>query len=929
MAGDITTKVRLVRCPKCRLVLPELPEFNVYKCGGCDTTLQAKKTANNGRSSGSGSNDVKAVQENQTDRVHEEGELSSSSKDVLPGLGDCPPSENKERDQSRSEDCEDEQLGGTNLSSENQNTGGHRSDLSDCDNEGSEVSNEIFSPTEFVDNKNEEFGLNENDEAANDGNKSFANNGDGGLARDKKVNLADNEEIAHHESEEFAHDETEESAHDENEDFAREEIKEINEEISHDEKEESATRNGNEEPVHNENEPSLAGADLEVPVEDDSSPLAGANTVDTNRSDADSDVRTSNAVNSVAALENCSSASAPMAVRVSVATDTLVSSHSEQLKQPRKSVHQGYGNLKSEELNPSSELSGSLRNISKSPTRASRAYDGSISSYDGLDDHFPTCHLHSLEDTYKAKNFLHAEERPRRDKFVARTTMNRESEMQHQARPPLLDKKTHARKNGNWDRNKLLEPARHNRTARNWRPGRHEHQPSSDFHWSTSQAGYEDGGPSNRLHNEFHRRSSFQSRDLNEDHGQVVKLLRMVFEMHNQIDKSRSLYDNGNNGIEGLSRKERYNPGYHNYEATSEERFHHSDYPRYYGRYGSGMNHSNRNRLNKVPFSGEAPRCHQVDPSCSHCFPQDWPRSAQLPPPSHYNTSELCRTHPGHNYTSYSSYPSSPQWSVDSEYPPWGREMQSDDQRRRNQDMTNYLRDKHHLAKRHFRPIAGGAPFIVCYKCSILLQLPADFLLFKKKFHRLRCGACSEVLKFSLQNGSRIVPYTADSVDTPLLSEAEDYGDEIDTRNMASSSQALHGDPVSCSDDYGLSCRKSFSTERDPMSTTPHHTPLGRRFDKRILYGSSDLSSDSKELAPEHSQGRYKNRLSRHESSAPSSNLRTSENLSSEIEKLPPRSTSPLHRLMGYSSPNDVIFGSHSSGKGKSLYSMQREESRN
>ncbi|GMN41004.1 hypothetical protein TIFTF001_010228 [Ficus carica] len=174
-------------------------------------------------------------------------------------------------------------------------------------------------------------------------------------------------------SEEFAHDETEESAHDENEYFAREEIKEIHEEISHDEKEESATRNGNEEPVHNENEPSLAGADLEVPVEDDSSPLAGANTVDTNRSDADS------------MLEHL-----------------MLSTH-EQLKQPRKSVHQGYGNLKSEELNPSSELSGSLRNISKSPTRASRAYDGSISSYDGLDDHFPTCRLHSLEDTYKAK----------------------------------------------------------------------------------------------------------------------------------------------------------------------------------------------------------------------------------------------------------------------------------------------------------------------------------------------------------------------------------------------------------------------------------------------------------------------------------------------------------------------------------------------
>lgn len=50
MAGDITTKVRLVRCPKCRLVLPELPEFNVYKCGGCDTTLQGTRFYENYRS---------------------------------------------------------------------------------------------------------------------------------------------------------------------------------------------------------------------------------------------------------------------------------------------------------------------------------------------------------------------------------------------------------------------------------------------------------------------------------------------------------------------------------------------------------------------------------------------------------------------------------------------------------------------------------------------------------------------------------------------------------------------------------------------------------------------------------------------------------------------------------------------------------------
>ena len=40
MTSGVTTKVRLVQCPKCRQVLPELADFPLYKCGGCGTILQ-------------------------------------------------------------------------------------------------------------------------------------------------------------------------------------------------------------------------------------------------------------------------------------------------------------------------------------------------------------------------------------------------------------------------------------------------------------------------------------------------------------------------------------------------------------------------------------------------------------------------------------------------------------------------------------------------------------------------------------------------------------------------------------------------------------------------------------------------------------------------------------------------------------------------
>lgn len=35
-------KVRVVRCPKCDKLLPELANFTVYRCGGCNATLQGK-----------------------------------------------------------------------------------------------------------------------------------------------------------------------------------------------------------------------------------------------------------------------------------------------------------------------------------------------------------------------------------------------------------------------------------------------------------------------------------------------------------------------------------------------------------------------------------------------------------------------------------------------------------------------------------------------------------------------------------------------------------------------------------------------------------------------------------------------------------------------------------------------------------------------
>ncbi|KMZ56457.1 hypothetical protein ZOSMA_95G00520 [Zostera marina] len=42
--GEISPAVRLVRCPKCGKLLSEVTGFKIYRCGGCNATLQATKS---------------------------------------------------------------------------------------------------------------------------------------------------------------------------------------------------------------------------------------------------------------------------------------------------------------------------------------------------------------------------------------------------------------------------------------------------------------------------------------------------------------------------------------------------------------------------------------------------------------------------------------------------------------------------------------------------------------------------------------------------------------------------------------------------------------------------------------------------------------------------------------------------------------------
>ncbi|KAJ7959514.1 protein ENHANCED DISEASE RESISTANCE 4 [Quillaja saponaria] len=613
--------------------------------------------------------------------------------------------------------------------------------------------------------------------------------------------------------------------------------------------------------------------------------------------------------------------------------NTSYPSPNEQLQQAQGSVRHSFGRLRSidtldsvEIVAPDSELCGVGETFTYAPARSSHSYDGSVYSSDGIDDQIPKQHLNLVENSNTAATTIVSEERPGRDKLFVDSMMHRDLKMKQASgnfSSDLSRRKHYVTKHGKQPQDELLKTTCNGLRGWNWmRTEREENSSRMPFYKSGYQDGYENGSPSNQMHDEFQCSSSFHSVDTSEDpEQQKMRLLRMVYALQDQLNKSSCLNGKSNSRtFTGVSSKEKRTLAYHSHEANRGVVSHDlgDHYRRFPGRCNHGENLHQMHKFSRMAFSGEATSSRsQVDHSCFHCCPQDWQCSAQLPPHFLYQNKALGMFHPGQNsYISHSSCPSSPEQYMDSEFPIWGRETKSSDQRHRAYEIKRSLREKQTLVKRHFRPIAGGAPFLTCYKCLKLLQLPADFLLFKRRCHRLKCGACLEVLEFSLQDSSHIVSYTQDSADPPP-SEVDDYDELINRNNLFTASHSNHGlhvDPVSCSD-YGDSVCRSCSSKGDAVPITSDQHFHGNAYDRSISNGSSGPRTEKDASIPKYLNSKKKSPVERYESDGPSSNISRSEKSSAELNKLPPSKSSPLHRLMGYSSPTEVVKGSGSCGE--------------
>ncbi|KAJ0705359.1 putative zinc-ribbon domain, plant, protein enhanced disease resistance 4 [Helianthus annuus] len=363
--------------------------------------------------------------------------------------------------------------------------------------------------------------------------------------------------------------------------------------------------------------------------------------------------------------------------------------------------------------------------------------------------------------------------------------------------------------------------------------------------------------------NEFHENPRHRPSMIPENpQMERTELLKLVRELQDQLERTN------------ISNPQQV-PSYYNHLLNNP------------GRYGQRM-----------AFSGEAVAVNRRrdGSSCHHCCPQDRHFSAQLP--SHH----VCCHGPNYGPSSYRSPhfsgPSSPK-HIHSE-----SDFSAPDDHWQQSDVRKPFRSPR--KKQYVRPIAGGSPWITCYRCFKILQLPQSFLLFDRRYHSLKCGACMKVLNFTLSDGTHVSRYNPDeTVAAPPSSEAEDYD------KLAGS----WAGPVSCSD---RSFEKSYSTETDrngsrsrefsedrrkaTMSRDPSGStrPPSSRFSGRRLT-TSEIEEVGPGPGPNGSPGSCRPPSSRN------SGRRTT---TSEIEEVGPgHNGSPLHWLMGYASPSKVIRG--------------------
>ncbi|XP_038709026.1 uncharacterized protein LOC120003938 isoform X2 [Tripterygium wilfordii] len=147
-------------------------------------------------------------------------------------------------------------------------------------------------------------------------------------------------------------------------------------------------------------------------------------------------------------------------------------------------------------------------------------------------------------------------------------------------------------------------------------------------------------------------------------------------------------------------------------------------------------------------------------------------------------------------------------------------------------------------------PVAGAAPFITCYNCFELLQLPKTAQLPTKNQQKLRCGACSTVLNFTIVNKKVVLSVDSYTMQNP--SEVDDdtcngvVKDHVNSLGHANQFIANFS-----SDDYDNSGYDFQMMDREPLLMSKVQDPDSSKPQEVQTFHSSSLTTSDDENSPE------------------------------------------------------------------------------
>ncbi|GLT79741.1 hypothetical protein SLA2020_512180 [Shorea laevis] len=147
---------------------------------------------------------------------------------------------------------------------------------------------------------------------------------------------------------------------------------------------------------------------------------------------------------------------------------------------------------------------------------------------------------------------------------------------------------------------------------------------------------------------------------------------------------------------------------------------------------------------------------------------------------------------------------------------------------------------------RHCRPVAGGAPFLLCHSCFELIQLPWKVQLEAENDQKLCCGSCSTVINFTVVGKKLILRDNADTNGNSTV--VHDNSSEV----VKESSSGFHGHVSRIaanfsSDDYDNSAYDFQSMARDPIPLSAGQDLNSVNPQELQSFGSSSPTSTSED----------------------------------------------------------------------------------